>query len=196
MTAEAESRAGWHSLQWWPTLAGIAFAAFVALDPVRGPVRGAERGSDLAPIVAASGLVYLAAAALQKRSAAWPAFFVSVVVITIVKMAAIDIDPTWPLIGLAALLAGYGLLGGAARPAGSLPIQAIAMVGFGAIAAIALFLDDDAGAYLVALGLFAHAGWDVYHHRADKVVTRSLAEFCFVLDVLLALAIIVVTLRS
>ncbi|MGH8167914.1 MAG: hypothetical protein ACREQ1_11785, partial [Woeseiaceae bacterium] len=50
------------SLQWWPTLAGIGFAAFVAMDMFRG----AEQGSDLASIVAASGLVYLAAAALQR----------------------------------------------------------------------------------------------------------------------------------
>jgi hypothetical protein len=48
----------------------------------------------------------------------------------------------------------------------------------------------------VAAGLFAHAGWDFYHHRADKVVGRSMSEFCFVLDVLLGLVIVYVTLQA
>jgi hypothetical protein len=33
---------------------------------------------------------------------------------------------------------------------------------------------------VVAAGLLGHAAWDVYHHRAGRVVRRSLAEFCFV----------------
>ncbi|MEU7740876.1 hypothetical protein [Nonomuraea sp. NPDC049158] len=49
------------------------------------------------------------------------------------------------------------------------------------------------GSYLVALGLLCHAAWDVYHYRANRVVTRSLAEFCLVLDTALAVAIIVLT---
>lgn len=44
----------------------------------------------------------------------------------------------------------------------------------------------------MAAGLFAHGAWDAYHW-ANKVVPRSLAGFCFVLDTLLALAIIVMT---
>ena len=185
-------RTVWRSLQWWPTLVGIGFATFVALDMFRGT----ERGSELASIVAASGLVYLAAAALEKPSTAWLVFFMSVVVITAAKLGLTGFDATWVLLGLAALFAGYGLLRGATRPAGGLPLQTIAMIGFGAVAAIALYVNEVAGAYLVAAGLFAHAGWDVYHHWANKVVTRSLAEFCFVLDVLLAVAIVIVTMRG
>ncbi len=186
------SRSTWRSLKWWPTLAGIAFAAFVALDLFAGN----EAGSDLGPIVAASGLVYLAAAALKKPPMAWPAFFVSVVVITAAKLGWTDFDATWILIALAALLAVSGLLTGAVRPAGGLPLQTIAMLGFGAVAAIALYIDQVVGAYLVAAGLLAHAAWDAYHHRANKVVARSMAEFCFVLDVLLAVAIVIVSVRG
>jgi hypothetical protein len=186
------ARSTWSSLQWWPTLAGVGFAAFVALDMFTG----SESGSDLGPIVAASGLVYLAAAALQKPSTAWPAFFVSVVIITAAKIGWTDFDATWILLALAALLVGYGLVTGAVRPAGGLPLQTIAMLGFGVVAAIALYLDEVVGAYIVAAGLLAHAAWDAYHHRANKVVARSLAEFCFVLDVLLAMAIVIVTMRG
>ena len=186
------NRIAWSSLQWWPTLAGIGFAAFVALDLVRG----SENGSDLASIVAASGLVYLAAAALQKPATAWLVFFASVVVITVAKVGLTDLDATWMLLGLAVLFLGYGLLRGAAHPTGGLPLQTIGMIAFGAVAAMAQFVNEVAGAYLVAAGLLAHAAWDVYHHWADKVVARSLAEFCFVLDTLLAAVIVFVTMRG
>lgn len=182
----------WRSLQWWPSIAGIAFAAFVARDLFSGE----EHGGELASIVAASGLVYLVAASLQRPPTAWLAFLAAVVIITAAKIGVIGFDATWVLLGLAILFAGYGLLRGATRPAGGLPLQSIAMVGFGSAAAIALYVNQAAGAYLVAVGLLAHAGWDAYHHWTNKVVTRSLAEFCFVLDVLLALAIVVATVQS
>jgi len=187
-----KARTVWSSLQWWPTLVGAGFAAFVALDMFRG----SERGYELAPVVAASGLVYLGAAALQKPSTAWPVFFISVVVITAAKFGLTDFDATWVLLALAGLFVAYGLLRGATRPTGGLPLQTIAMIVYGAAAAIALLVDEVVGAYLVAAGLFAHAAWDAYHHRTNRVVVRSMAEFCFVLDVLLAVAIVIVTARS
>ena len=36
-------RTGWRSLQWWPTLVGVGFAAFVALDLFNGTEHGAGR---------------------------------------------------------------------------------------------------------------------------------------------------------
>jgi hypothetical protein len=100
---------------------------------------------------------------------------------------------TWILLGLGIPLAGYGLLRGALRPSFGLPLQTLALLGFGAVAVIALLLVPAAGAYLVALGLLAHAGWDAYHHRTNKVVARSYAEFCLVLDAALAVTIVAVT---
>jgi uncharacterized membrane protein len=74
-----------------------------------------------------------------------------------------------------------------------LPLQTLAMAGFGGVALLALAVQSDLGAYLVAAGLLGHAAWDVYHHRTGRVVARSLAEFCVVLDTLLAVAIVVAT---
>jgi hypothetical protein len=173
----------WGSLSWWPTLAGIALAGFVALDT--------SSCSELAPILAASGLVYLGAAAFRKPSAAWPLFFGTFVVIAATKIWLATFDATWVFLGLAVLFAGYGLWHGAAHPIDGLPLQAIAMVGFGTAAAIALIVSGDVGAYLVAAGLFGHAAWDVYHYWVNKVVVRSMAEFCCVLDTLLAVAIVI-----
>jgi hypothetical protein len=173
--------------RWWPSAAGAAVAGWVALDLT------ADGGAAQAPILAASAVVYLGAAALQRREAAWPMFFGTLVLITVAKLAAHQTDPTWFLLGAAALLAVYGLLRGAARPATGLPLQTLAMAGFGAVAVSALAVSPDLGAYLVAAGLLGHAAWDVHHHRTGRVVVRSLAQFCFVLDTLLAVAIVAVT---
>lgn len=179
-------------LQWWPTLLGIALAAFIAHDMTGG--------STLAPVLAASGLVYLGAAALQKPSAAWPLFILTFAVITattvLARLRLANPDATWLLLGFAALLLLYGVLRGATRPFGALPLQSIAMVACGMAAAAALIVSGKVGAYVVAAGLLGHASWDVYHHWANKVVVRSMAEFCCVLDALLAVAIVIATLRS
>ena len=41
-----------------------------------------------------------------------------------------------------------------------------------------------------------HAAWDLYHHRVNRILVRSLTEFCFALDTLLAVAIVIVTVRT
>ena len=175
-------------MKWWPTLAGIALAGFVAFDMTSG--------SELAPILAASGLVYLGAAALRKPRAAWPLFAGTFVVITVAQIGIVDFDATWVLLAVAVLFAGYGLVKGATHPFDGLPLQAIAMAGIGIAAAIAAIVDGDVAAYLVAGGLLGHAAWDVYHHRINRVVVRSMAEFCAVLDTLLAVAIVVAVVRG
>ena len=192
VAGETGRRKGLGSLQWWPAAAGLAFAAYVALDLFSGE----ENGAQVGPIVAASGLVYIGAAALQKRATAWLVFFASVIVITIAKIFRTEFEATWTLLALAGALLVYGLLRGATRPADGLPLQAIGMAAFGAVAATALIVNEVVGAYLVAAGLLAHAGWDAYHHWTDKVVARSMAEFCFVLDTALAVAIVAATVRG
>lgn len=172
----------------WPALAGIALAGFIVVDMASG--------GELAAILAASGLVYLGAAALRKPSTAWPLFFATFIIITATKVGIVTIDATFVFFGLAVLFVAYGLWHGAAHPIEGLPLPSIAMIGFGAAAATALVAGGDAGAYLVAAGLLGHAGWDVYHHRANKVVVRSMAEFCGVLDTLLAVGIVIAALRG
>lgn len=177
------------ALRRWPVLAGIAMAALVAW--------GATSGADTAPVLAASGFVYLGSAAFQKRGAAWPVFFLSFVVIGAAGFTAFEAPlAVWALIMIAVLFAGYGLLRGAASPAEGLPLQSLAMAGFGGVAALALLVGGDLGLYLVVVGLLGHAAWDVWHHRTERVVSRSLAEFCVVLDTLVAAAMIAVALQS
>jgi hypothetical protein len=90
--------------RWWPTLAAIGLAGLTAL--------GLSNGRESAPILAASGLVYLGAAALRKPSTAWPVFFGTFVIITTTttRVVAVDFDATWVFLGLAGLFVGYSLL--------------------------------------------------------------------------------------
>jgi hypothetical protein len=46
------------------------------------------------------------------------------------------------------------------------------------------------------LGSTWPAAWDVHHHRTGRVVSRSLAEFCVVLDTLVAVVVAVVALNA
>jgi hypothetical protein len=169
----------------WPTLAGLGFAALIAFDLMSGV--------DLAPVLAASAAVYLGAAALQRPAAAWPLFFATGAVITVARLLDDRFDPTWAILAGSVALLIYGLLRGATRPGYGLPLQTVALAGFGTAAAAALLVTPELGAYLVAAGLLGHAAWDAYHHRVNRVVVRSLAEFCLVLDTALAVVIVIVT---
>jgi hypothetical protein len=171
----------------WPTLAGLGFAALIAFDLVSGV--------DLAPVLAASAAVYLGAAALRRPATAWPLFFATAVVITVARLLEDRFEPTWVILAGAAALLVHGLLRGAGRPGHGLPLQTLALLGFGAAAGAALLITPEVGAYVVAAGLLGHAAWDVHHHRTNRVVVRSLAEFCLALDTALAVAIVIVTVR-
>jgi hypothetical protein len=170
----------------WPAAAGAAVAVATAL--------GETSSADFAPIVTASGFVYLGAASLQKRTSDWPFFLLSFVIVTAGFMVP-GIDASWLMIVIALGLAAFGLSRGAIRPRWGLPLQALAMVAFAGTALVAVQINETLGGVLVAVGLFAHAVWDVAHHRADRVVTRSVAEFCFVLDTVLAILALVIVLR-
>jgi hypothetical protein len=170
----------------WPALAGIGFAALVSIGMQDGIAEGA-------PPLAAAAMAYVGAAALRRPAAAWALFFGSVVVITVAKLLDDRFDGTLVVLGCGVALVLYGLLRGVVRPAHGLPLQTVALLGFGAAAAVAFFVAPDLGAYLVAAGLLAHSGWDLYHYRTNRVVARSLAEFCLLLDSTLAVVIVVVT---
>lgn len=169
----------------WPTLAGLATAGLTVYD--------LASGTELAPVLAASAVIYLGAAALGTPRATWPVFFATFALIMIVNIFAEDFDATWAVLGAGVLMLVYGLLRGALHPRYGLPLQTLALLGFGAVATLALFVNPVLGAYLVAFGLIGHAAWDLHHHRTDRVVVRSLAEFCIALDLTLALAIIILT---
>jgi len=132
---------------------------------------------------------YLAAAVVQRRETTW---LLAVGVVTAFAALRLQdlVDPVAALIAVALALALWGALRGQLRR-GALVVEAVGMVGFTVIALAALSVDQDLGRYIVAAGWFGHAAWDLAHLRADKVVSRSFAEWCTVFDVLRAVAILV-----
>ncbi|WP_214404393.1 hypothetical protein [Pseudonocardia lacus] len=169
----------------WPAVAGAGLAVATGI--------GLVAAGEVAPVVTASGFVYLGAAALGRGWAAWPAFGASFVLIGLGR-ALPGFGPTWVMLGVAVALTAYGLLRGRAQPWWGLPLQAGALAVLAAVALVAAQASDPGAGLLVAGGLLAHAAWDVNHHRTRRVVARSMAEFCAVLDTVLAVLVLVATL--
>jgi len=159
-------RSAWSRV--WPAGLGLLVAAATVL--------GLADGREVAPVVVASGLVYLAAAVVGRRWAAWPAFGVTFVVMTAAKLA--DLDASVVLLACAGLLLVVGLALQRWLPVWGYPVQAAAMLVLAALALVAIQIAPTAGGLVVAAALLAHAAWDVHHHRTGRVVSRSLAEFC------------------
>ena len=178
------SRSGTRVTRRWPALAGLALAAMSAY--------GIAGGADVAAVVAASGFVYLVPAAVGSRTAAWPAFGVAFAMIFLGKVLPAA-DPVVTMSVVAAVLVVVGLLRGRLRPWSGLPLQAAAMLVLGTVALVAAQAQPVLAGLLVAGALLAHAAWDARHHRTGRVVVRSMAEFCAVLDIVLAGLVLVVT---
>jgi hypothetical protein len=163
----------------WPSVVGLLAAGFLIAT-------GVNRES-VAITLGVATLCYLGAAALNRPWVAWAAIAGGSLVVVAGELAGLT---WWTAIGIvAAALVAIGLIGNVPRRA--LTAQTAALLGFGGLAVIALFLNPRVGMILAGLALASHAGWDLVHFRRDEVVPRSLAEFCILLDVPLGLALVV-----
>ena len=163
----------------WPTWLAIALAALTV---------GGSTVESLADVLPMLAFFYLAAAVLQRRQATW-----LVAVATVAAFAALRlqdwVDPVVAFSVAALALMLWGAVRGRLRR-GTFVVEMAGMVGFTAIALAAVSVDPDLGRTIVAAGWFCHAAWDFAHLRADKVVSRSFAEWCTVFDVLRAVGIL------
>jgi hypothetical protein len=166
-------------LGYWPYALGFAAATFQIVTGV---------ATDAVAItVAVAASCYLAAAALGRPWIAWVGILAGSVVVTVSEIAGI----AW-WVGLAvfaAAVAVAGLLRGA--NARTLTAEVLAMIGFGGLAVVAVLFSPRLGLALAGIALASHAAWDFVHWRRNTVVPRSLAEFCFVLDIPFGAAAIV-----
>jgi hypothetical protein len=168
----------------WPSALGL-LAAGAAI------ATGANRESVAITLCLAT-LCYLGAAALNRPWIAWAGILGGSLVVVAGELAGL---PWWSAVGItAAVLVAIGLIGNAPRPA--LTAQTAALLGFGGLAVAALFIAPRTGTVLVGLAMAGHAGWDLVHYWRDAVVSRSLAEFCLLLDIPLGLALIVLALTQ
>ena len=97
-------------------------------------------------------------------------------------------EPSAPLTWILPLLALSYLVFGAVRGQ-LLTLQLLGLLGFTALALVALFVDPDLGQYVVAAGWLGHAIWD-FVHRDGKVVPRWYVDFCIPFDLLVAASLV------
>lgn len=100
-------------------------------------------------------------------------------------------DPMSFLLVLIALVYPIsGAIMGHLRGGRTLFIQAIALVIFSAIALVSLYVNRETGLILLAVGYIGHSIWDLFHFYKGRMVWRGYAEFCAVLDLLIAVVLI------
>jgi hypothetical protein len=167
----------------WPTAVGVAVAALTAFD--------LQDGRELAALTVLMPLVYLGAAVLDRRWSAWVVLFAGIAVLALVPSTP-QVVPSMGFLVAALVFLALGVARGQWREPGGLPLQTVGMLAFGSIVLVALYVEPVLGGVLVAIGLIGHAAWDVYHYLRDRVVARSYAEFCAVLDLLVGAAVLFV----
>ena len=171
----------------WPTALGVAVAALTAFDLQVD----AEFVSSISAVVVLMALVYIGAAALDRRRASW-AVLLAVLLLALIIPEVAGISPSVILLVAAAAFLVLGVARGQLRRPDGLALQGAGVLAFGSTALVALFVAPELVAYLVAFALLGHAAWDAYHYLRDRVVARSYAEFCGVLDLLVGAVILVI----
>ena len=165
----------------WPTVLGIAVAALAVFD--------LQGGTELAALTMLMPVVYLGAAALDRRWSAWVVLLAGVAVLVVIPSTS-EVVPSMIFVVAALAFLVVGVARGQLRKPGGLALQTVGVLAFGSTVLVALYVDPELGGYLVAFALIGHAGWDAYHYLRNRVVARSYAEWCAVVDLLLGVAIL------
>jgi hypothetical protein len=183
MVGTTPARSSWTRwlLQRWPTA--------LAIPPVALILTGPEAGTDVAELLPLLPLEYLIVAKLQRRQATWPV--ISVALVATLALQELDVVPPSTVFAAVALLVlVWGAVDGQLLRPGAFRVQALGMLGFGALALVGLVVEPDLGRYVVAAAWFLHGLWDFVYFRLDQVVARSYAEWCGVVDVLVAAGLV------
>ncbi|RJL35650.1 hypothetical protein D5H75_02355 [Bailinhaonella thermotolerans] len=165
----------------WPTWFGIAFAALSLSDP------GDGTGVGIILLIAPIG--YLFVAIINRPGATWPVALGLFAAVTALRFAGVDPRPV--MLGVLVPVVVAGLFMPHLRRRGLAAWQVPGAVLFGLAGLATLLTVPEIGRYIVAAGLAAHTVWDVIHWRARRFIAPSFAEWCGVLDLLLAVGILV-----
>jgi Ni/Fe-hydrogenase subunit HybB-like protein len=185
-TATTRARQPW--TQWvkgrWPT----ALALLIAVRTF-GESQTDEGVTALAQAALLLQLEYLVITKLRRREASWPVIVALFIPFAVLRELDV-VDPAIVLSALSLVVLVWGAVEGQLDRPDPFRVQALGALGFGALAVAGLVLDPDLGRYVVAAAFFLHGIWDFVHLKLDKAVALSYAEFCGVVDVLIAVELV------
>lgn len=174
-------------LRRWPTALAVIAGANTFLDQVTdGLVRSFAGAMLLLPTL------YLIVAALGRRRLTW-----LVLIGLLTGYAGLrlqdQVEPPIVILAVALAAAIWGTAQGRHRQL-DFRIQLIGMIGFGVLSFAGQLASPDLARYCVAAGWLAHGIWDIVYLINDRLVSKSWAEWCAVVDILIAASLIIVPL--
>lgn len=172
-----------HLLARWPTVLGLL--ALLA------NATGNLSSHDTAFIIILASTCYLAAAALGSRASGW--VMVGVVSAAVVLARLTGLDPTVTVLVIGLAFSGYGFLRPGVADRRDVVGMTVAFVVFSGVGLAAMMSGPLLATLLAASAAVGHGVLDVVYFLRQRVVLRSLAEACFVLDLGLAAVLLVTT---
>ena len=167
----------------WPTL--LAVAVWILNLIASGSQNVADAVDGFGEVLPLLPLIYVIVHQLGTPRATWPVLGAGVVAIFALPLQD-AVAPSTVLVALALAELVWGAVRGTPHRRFGLGIQTAGTLFFAGLALVGLAVDPDLGRYFVAAGWFFHGGWDFVHLRRDAVVSRTFAEWCGVIDVLVA----------
>lgn len=178
----------------WPSALGVVLAA-------AGIVVIAMTDHVVAyflPVVVMMAGIYLVTFAIGPPGVVWlaGAVFSTVIAALLALDAAkvLPVDPATGMVGVVVLAWLWTVARRRFADGTTFSVQTAGFVGFGAVSVVGTAVAPRLALLLTGVGFFAHGLWDAYHFRARKVVARSWAEFCGVVDITVGPALIVAAL--
>lgn len=169
-----------HVIARWPAALGLlALLANLA---------GGADPHVAAMIIIIAATCYVGAAVLGSQRSVWVMVVLASAAVVIARLT--GLDPTATLIVMGIGLAVFGLIRSTGRQRREIGVQMLGFAGYVGVGLAAMISHSTWTIYLAAVVALGHTVWDVVHYVRDKVVARSLAEACFVLDLGLAVALL------
>ncbi|VDR39530.1 Uncharacterised protein [Tsukamurella paurometabola] len=171
----------------WPTALALAMSVDTFFSEVTDDlVRHFASAMALLPTM------YVIMVAVDRRRLTWPVLVV--LLVGFVGLEAQDqVPPVVVILWVALAFAVWSHLRGRFAD-GVARLQLVGLALFGALSVAGLLAEPGLARYVVAAGWFGHGVWDLVHLLRDRVVARSWAQWCGVLDVLVAAALVLVPL--
>lgn len=171
------------TLRRWPALLALALVGPDVVAAALGEKGGsAQFLGEALPMLA---LIYLIMAKIGNRKITWPVVVLVAGTVAVTEVTGI-MAPSTLLIGASLVLLIWMMSTGEIKSTPNLRLQAIGIVFFCGVALAGLAVDPTIGVYVIAAGWFLHGMWDFVHIWRDRVVSKTFAEWCGVLDVLIA----------